>query len=109
MILQSAAVTVSASGTTTLVTGISGKRIQVYSLVIIYTSGTTPVLTLQDGSTALTGAISLPATSGQGITFNLVKAAEAPPWFICSQGNNFVANVTGTTPVLAGYVQYTIT
>jgi|ERR1700747_799650 len=111
MILQSAVVGIAvttAGGDTTIVAGVSGKRIHVFRLILTYHSGTAPVITIKDGaSTALSGAMDFPATAGQGLTFADIPFGEAPPWFVCSAGNNFVINVAAAAN-LNGYVQYAI-
>ena len=109
MILQSSAVALSTTGavTTNVIAAVTGKRIAVYSLVLVYHSGTAPVITILDGTTALTGAMDFPATVGLGFQFDIQPAAEAPPWFITSAGNAFAIS-TAAPANINGYVQYTI-
>lgn len=105
MILQSAAISASATSNT-LVSAVSGRRIAVYRFFISNAVATAQAFTVQDGSTGLTGAIALPTAVG-GFISMFASAAEEAPIFITSSGNALnmaLANATAT----AGYLQYGI-
>jgi hypothetical protein len=96
--LTSAPVSFDSSGANTVITGISGKVIRVYRLVLVPSANVT--VTIQDGNTALTGGMALAAN--QPLTF----AFDTAPWFICQPGDNFVINL-GSGETVAGIVYYT--
>ena len=90
----------------TIVASVSGKRILVYRFYLTNAVATAQAFTVQDGVTALTGAIALPTAVGGFVSFS-ADMGESMPVFITSSGaalNMGLANATAT----AGYVQYTI-
>lgn len=91
----------STSGTTAAPGGTTGLIIRVYKLFLVIN---TPAVTIkfQDGSTDLTGAMSLAANGS--ITLDL----DGQPWFVCSSGNAFNITQSGTTQI-SGAVYYTLT
>jgi hypothetical protein len=96
--LALAAISFTATGDNTLVTGVAGKIISVYKIYLAASAATN--LTFKDGaSTTQSGAIPM-AVNGQ-----LVFVYDTTPWFFASPGNNFVLNQSGTAQV-SGTIYY---
>ena len=89
----------STSATITAITGVTGQNIRVYKIFLVVTA--TVTVKFQDGSTDLTGAMSL-ANNG-AITLDL----DGQPWFTCTRGNSFTIVQSSTTQV-SGTVYYTV-
>ena len=96
--LSQVPVSVSAAGDNTLVAGVVGKVTTIYRLALTFTGATTA--TFKDGSTALTGPLTLFA--GGSITLDY----ETVPWFTLGPGDNFVLNLSLASSV-SGIVYYT--
>jgi len=99
-ILQNAVISFSTAADQTVIAAVSGKQIKVYALNLVAAGATT--VTVKDGSTALTGAMTL--ATGVPITYE----AGPFPWFVTSQGNALVINDSGAVQV-SGNVLYETT
>lgn len=102
--VQSAAEVVidaASSGSNTIIAGISGKIIKVYSLFLIVTSPVT--IKFFNGTVGLTGTMSFTA-AGEGLFLDL----RSLPWFTTGAGNAF--NMTlGSAVQVSGRAYYTAT
>lgn len=87
-----------ASGDTTAVAGAGGSVVRVYRLILVAAAATS--LTFKDGTTALTGAMSLAANEAMILDF------DGEPWFTCGNGNSFTVNSSNAVSV-TGRVYYT--
>lgn len=96
---QSAIVNTAASGDTTLVAAVAGQAIAVVGLLLVAAGAVTVVI--KDGSTGLTGAISLVA--GQPLV--LVPERAPIPWFTTTPGQALVITLGGAVQV-SGRVYY---
>lgn len=86
---------INANGTSgSLIAAVAGQRIRVYGIVLALTAS--HVLTLWDGSTAVTGGMPL-----QAIT--LPKSDD--PWFVTQPGNAFDFTLDVATP-MGGVIYY---
>ena len=96
-----ASISASSSGDNTIVSAVSGKKIQILGMVL-FAAGDVDV-TIKDGaSTSLSGAMSL-ATDGNGFVLPLTH--KAIPWNETSSGNALVLNLSGAVAV-AGFLIY---
>lgn len=91
------AISNSSSGDTTVVTGVASKSVRVYRLVLVF--GGTTTITLKDGTTALTGAMTFNAGGSLSLDVGSV------PWWVTTAGNGFVINSSAAVSV-AGFIQY---
>jgi len=83
---------------TSVVAAVAGQRVRVYKLAI--TAAAAENITFLDGTTALTGAITM--STGQP----LVLPMDGNPWLVTSAGN--ALNITPTSAaVLAGVIWFT--
>lgn len=96
---QSASINVATAADQTIVGAVAGQAIQIVGLVLVAAGAVT--VTPKDGSTALTGAISLVA----GQPFILVPERAVIPWFTTTAGQAFVLNLGGAVQV-SGRVYY---
>lgn len=94
-----------ASGDVTAVAAVTGSPIKVWRIVLANAVATAQALTFKDGSTALTGAISLPSAVGGALVLD--AGSNSNPLFTVSAGNAFVVNESAATSV-TGFVQYTL-
>lgn len=92
---QHAAISIASSGDNTVIVAVSGKRISIYGLDLY--CGTATAVTLKDGSTALTGAMTVSAYS--------LPLKSAPAYWILTSGNAFVINL-GAANQCSGAVWY---
>ena len=95
--LANATLSFSTGGTTTVIPAVGGEIIQVYRLYFTVLATTT--ITFQDGTTALSGALSF-APLG-----SLVFDLDTRPWFQTGPGNPFVINLS-TTSQISGEIFY---
>lgn len=103
-ITQSAVISQSASGDTSVVTGVDGKRIVVTAYRITNNVATAQAVTWKSGaSTALTGAMQLPQAIG-GAT-DASAGGDTLALFMCVPGHDLVLNLSAATAV-AGFVTY---
>lgn len=107
---SSFAVAVSTATTTVIQAGTAGKRVYVCAFAIFYTSGTTPTAQFEVGSagnctgpTVKTGAMAIPATSGQGPI-----AGAGHTLFSGAAGQDMCLVSTGTTPTYNGWVTFVL-
>jgi hypothetical protein len=94
--LTAAAISISASGT--IVSGVAGKSIRVYAMVLTVLTATT--VQIQDESNNLTGAMQLAA--GVPLFFDFTSM----PWFVCNIGDDLKLAL-GSGVATAGSVWYT--
>lgn len=87
-----------ASGNNTVITSVSGTTINVQRMLLVATAATT--VTFYDGSTALTGAITL------GIGGSIILDYSGNPWFTMTKGNSFIINSSAAVQI-SGRVYYT--
>lgn len=94
-----APINVSGAGAKTVITGVSGKIIQVVGLYFQCSVATT--LTIKTGSTAQTGAMSFLASGGLNLPFtgNII-------YFECADGDDLVFYFSGLTGQSAGQIYY---
>jgi hypothetical protein len=97
--LKVASISHAASGDNTVVSLVSGKRIKVYSVVLVAV-GTVDVKFKDGASTDLTGAMTFQAREG-------LTVAVAPPAFVLatSAGNAFIVNLSAAIGV-RGWIAY---
>lgn len=81
----------------TIVAGVSGQGIYVYKYFLVVSNALT--LTFKDGSTGLTGPISLAANEAMVFTF------DTRPWYSTTLGNDFIINASNGSQV-SGRVYY---
>jgi|ERR1700747_1513470 len=99
--LKIAAISFSASGDNTVVTGVSGQVVKVFGLFFTVAGATN--ITFKDGaSNSLSGAVVL---TGNGSAMTLQIGPE--PYFVTASGNNFVMNSSSAVQV-SGTVYYTV-
>lgn len=108
---QSVPIAISAAGTSVLVPAYSYKTTSVCAITAIYASGTTPTLQFKTGTqtttacdtaaVTLTGAMSIPATAGQGIVLGVGHTLIA-----ATPGAQLCVVAGGTTPVVNGVLTY---
>jgi hypothetical protein len=92
---QRAVVNFTASGDTSVITGVAGKVIYIYGFDLALSTSTT--LTFKSGSTALTGPMTLNAYSKQ--------ITDTSPYFVTNPGDNFVLS-PGASATVAGVIWY---
>lgn len=90
-----AAIDAASSGANTLIAGAAGKTIRVYRIVFSLASGT---IIFKDGSTALSGAMTL--------TSLVLESQNDEPLFVTTAGSHFVATLSGANQ-LSGTIWYT--
>jgi hypothetical protein len=95
--LSSTAINFNATGDTTLVTGVAGQIISVFQLFLVVSA--TTALTFKDGTTALTGAMSMSANGSIFLHY------DTTPWFFAGAGNNFVLNQFASAQI-SGRIYY---
>ena len=95
--LSLAAINFASTGDNTLVAGVAGKIISVFKIFFVVSAATN--LVFKDGTTALTGAMSMSANG------SLTFAYDSTPWFFASPGNNFVLNQSGLAQI-SGDIYY---
>lgn len=108
---QSVPIAISGAGTTALVPTVGTKVVTVCAVTAIYTSGTSPTMQFKagtqtsaacdTGALTLTGAMNLPATSGQGLVLGAGGAL-----FTAPSGNQLCVVAGGTSPVFNGVLTY---
>ncbi len=108
---QSVPIAISATGTTALVPSYSFKTTTICGIAVTYASGTTPTMQFKSGTQTttacdtgaanLTGAMSIPATVGQGVIMGTGGALFAAP-----QGAQVCIVAAGTTPTFNGVLTY---
>lgn len=96
--LQHAPINISALGTSVVITGVAGKRIQVYGL--FFQCSILTNVTVKSGTTALTGPMSFLA--GGGLNLNPFSDV----YFEVAEGENFVFQLAGLTGQVGGMVTY---
>ena len=85
------------ASTNVIVGGVAGQRINVMKLMLVVAGATN--LTFEDGTTPLTGAMSLLANGSMVLTY------DGCPWFTTSIANGFA--ILSSNPVqVSGSVQY---
>ena len=94
--LLEATVNAAASGDNTLIAATAGKAIEVYRIVAAVAS--TVTATFKDGSTALTGAISM--VVGVPLVLDSLR-----PWFTTTTGAAFVVSL-GSAVQFSGRIYY---
>ncbi len=95
--LQRATINISTATSTTLVAGVAGKTTRVFSILLV--SASSQVLNLKNGSTSMTGDMTL-------TTLALDPIAYGNPRFECADGANLVLT-SGAAVQLSGSVWYT--
>jgi len=90
----------SGAGDHIIVAGIPGRTIRVFALFLVLDADS--LLTVKDGPTPLTGAMSMLAHG------TIVFDCDYEHWFITSPGNDFILN-TSTASGLKGRLYYTQT
>lgn len=95
--LTGAAINASSTGDNTIVAAVATKCTLVFKIFFVSSAATT--VTFKDGSTALTGAITL--TAGGSFVLDL----DSEPWFIATAGNAFIISQSGTAQ-LSGRAYY---
>lgn len=96
--LASSVINTNSTGDVTLISGVASKTIRVHKLFFVV-DGTTNI-TFKNGSTAVTGAMSLTANGSFVLDF------DGEPWFLTSPGNAFALNQSGTAQI-SGRIYYT--
>lgn len=98
--LSRAAINISASGDNTIVAGVAAQRVYVLRL-FLWSNGIVNVQIKDGAGTNLTGAMALVAQSSQRYDFS------DEPWFVTSNGNAFVINLSAAIQVsgVCHYVQ----
>lgn len=96
-VTYSAVINFSASGSSTVVGGVAGQRINIMKLALVIAAATN--LTFQDASTPLTGAMSMLANG------SIVLDCDGAPWYTTSVGNGFIINSSSAVQV-SGSLQY---
>lgn len=96
--LTAAAISVNATGATALVAGVSLMKVRVFRIAFVVTAATT--VTLQDGTTNLSGPIPLGANGA--VTLD----NSGDPWFTTSLGNAFNLSSAVATQI-SGMLYYT--
>jgi hypothetical protein len=94
-----------ASGDVTAIAAVAGQPLKIWRIVLANAVATAQALIFKDGSTALTGAISLPSAVGGLLALD--AGANGNPLFTVTAGNAFVVNESAATSV-TGFVQYTL-
>lgn len=84
-------ININTTGDNTIVAGVSGQTIRIWRIFFVVDAATT--ITFKNGSTSLTGAISL----GQNGAF--VLDLQGDPWFVTTGTNNFVISQSGTAQI----------
>lgn len=95
--LTHASIDFTTTGDNTVVSGTAQQTVRVYKIFFVVSDATDIVF--KDGSTALTGAISMAAKGSFILDF------DAEPWFATSAGSAFVINQSGTAQV-SGRIYY---
>jgi hypothetical protein len=95
--LTSASINAASSGDNSLVAGVSSQTIRVFRIFLVATSAVT--LKFRDGTTDLTGGISL--TAGGAIVLDF----QAEPWFVTSTAAAFQINLSSAAQV-SGRIYY---
>lgn len=98
--LRSAAINISASGDSTVITGGTNQIVKVYGLFFTVAGATN--ITFKDGTTALSAAV---VFTGNGSAMTLQINDE--PYFVTTSGNNFVMNSSSAVQI-SGTVYYTV-
>jgi hypothetical protein len=96
--LSVAAINFNTAADQTLVAGVAGQIITVFKIFLV--SSIAATLTFKDGTTALTGAMSIAANGSLTFPF------DTTPWFFASPGNNFVLTQTTTLSQISGRIYY---
>lgn len=103
---RQANIAISTLGDNTVITGVAGDQIRVYRLILLNGVATAQTVTVKDGASTTLATLTLPSSVGGGPI--LADAGDTgAPWFVCSQGNNFVLNLSAATAV-NGYVEYLV-
>ena len=97
-VLTEASINAASSGNNILVTGISGKVTKVWKLFCVFNAAVN--IKWIDGTTDLTGVKNMLANGS--ITLDL----DGDPWFTCSDGNDFILNLSGAVQS-SGRIYYT--
>lgn len=97
-VFLTAKISTASSGALTAIAAVTGKVIQVYKIILV-AAGTTTV-TMQDGATALTGAMSM------AVGIPLILSFDGNPWFTTTAGNAFEIS-NGSAIQISGIVYYT--
>src|SRR5262245_42048748 len=100
---QNASFSSAASGDVAAVTGVTGINIKIWRVFLANGVAPAQALIFKDGSTALTGAISLPSSVGGAISLG----DGINPLWILGSGNTFNVNESAATSV-TGFVQYSL-
>lgn len=98
--LTSAKIDSAAGGDIAAIAAIAGKISRIYKMFLVVTGAT--VITFKDGSTALTGAMSLPANGA------IILDLDGQPWFLTSINSAFNINSSAATQV-SGALYFTQT
>jgi hypothetical protein len=98
--LTSAVLSSAAGGDITGVAATAAKFTRVYKIFLVVTGAT--VITFKDGTTALSGAMSLPANGA------IILDLDGQPWFVTSKNSAFFINSSAATQV-SGTIYYTQT
>lgn len=94
-----------AGGDVTAIAGVTGSPMKIWRVVLANGVATAQALTFKDGSTALTGAISLPSAVGGALVLD--AGAGNSPLFYISVGNAFTITEAAASSV-TGFIQYTL-
>lgn len=92
-----ASIDFSNTGDNTVISAVAGKTIRIFRIFFVCSAATE--ITIKNGTTALTGAMSM----GQNGGFTLDYQAEA--WFTATAGNAFVISQSGTAQI-SGRIYY---
>lgn len=95
--LSTLAIDFSTTGANTVISATAGQTIRVFKIFFVANAQTD--ITIKDGSTALTGAMSMGANGGFTLDYDKIA------WFVTSAGAAFVLSQSGTAQV-SGRVYY---
>jgi hypothetical protein len=98
--ISSAVLSSAAGGDIAAIAAVAGKYTRVYKIFLVVTGAT--VITFKNGSTALSGAMALPANGA------IILDLDGQPWFVTSANAAFNINSSAATQV-SGTVYYTQT
>jgi hypothetical protein len=103
--LDNASFSSAAGGDVAAIAAVSGVPIKIWRIVLVNGVATAQALIFKDGSTALTGAISLPSAVGGALILD--AAGSNHPLFTLSAGSAFNVNESAATSV-TGFIQYSL-
>ena len=89
--LSEAKIDLVATGDNTIIAAVAAQTIRVHRIFFVASAATTIII--KDGSTALTGAITV--TAGGSFVLDM----DGDPWFVCSTNTAFIINQSGTAQI----------